>query len=148
MKKICVLILICFSFAIKAQKNLKEEPIYSTAGTAPRYPEGDRALFTFICQNLVIPSEPLTEKNKNTVMARFVVETDGNVTHPEIMKGIGTAYDKEALKVVNLLPKWEAGGETKYGQWRPLRMYMTIPIKFFQNFSACEASYNQIFTKK
>lgn len=149
MKKLYFVGLFCCSLVCTAQKKASDSLIYTTTDVWPTYPQGYQALYSFICSNINIPvSEMPTEKNKNTVFIRFVVEKDGSPSNYEIMKGINKTCDTEAMRVVRLMSNWNPGGTNKYNKFEPLRMYMTIPIKFFQNFSACEASYNQIFTKK
>jgi len=149
MKKIYFIALFCCSLTIVAQKNTSDSLIYTTTDVSPSYPQGYKALYSFICSNIIVPvAEIPTEKNRNTVFIKFVVEKNGSKNHYEIMKGINKTCDAEAIRVMKLMSNWTPGGMTKYNKFQPLRMYMTIPIKFFQNFSACEASYNQIFTKK
>lgn len=149
MKKICFIALFCCSLVAVAQKNTSDSLIYTTTDVWPIYPQGYKALYSFICSNINVPaSEIPTEKNSNTVFIKFVVEKNGSINHYEIMKGINKTCDAEAIRVMKLMSNWAPGGMTKFYKFQPLRMYMTIPIKFFQNFSACEASYNQIFTKK
>ena len=149
MKKLRFIALFCCSLASVAQKNISDNLIYTTTDVSPSYPQGYQALYSFTCSNINIPiSEIPAENNKNTVFIKFVVEKDGSMSNYEIMKGINKTCDAEAIRVMKLMPNWSLGGATKFKKFQPLRMYMTIPIKFFQNFSACEASYNQIFTKK
>lgn len=149
MKKLCFITLFCCSLATVAQKNTSDSLIYTTTDVWPTYPQGYQALYSFICSNINVPvSEIPTGKNRNTVFIKFVVEKDGSISNYEIMMGTNKTCDAEAIRVSKLMSNWNPGGMTKFNKFQPLRMYMTIPIKFFQNFSACEASYNQIFTKK
>lgn len=149
MKKLYFIGLFYCSLVSTAQKNASDSLIYTTTDVWPTYPQGYQALYSLICSNINVPvSEIPTEKNKNTVYIKFVVEKDGSTSNFEIMKGINKICDAEAMRVAKLMLSWNPGGTNKFNKFRTLRMYMTIPIKFFQNFSACEASYNQIFTKK
>lgn len=149
MKKIYFIGLFCCSLITVAQKNTSDSLIYTTTDVSPSYPQGYKVLYSFICANVNVQvSEIPTGKNINTVFIKFVVEKDGSTSNYEIMKGINKTCDAEAMRVVRLMSNWNPGGTNKYNKFKPLRMYMTIPIKFFQNFSDCEVSYNQIFTKK
>lgn len=149
MKKLCFIILFGCSLATMAQKSTSDSLIYTTTDVWPTYPQGYQALYSFICSTINVPaSEIPTEKNKNTVYVRFVVEKDGSISNFEVMRGINKICDAEALRVAKLMSDWNPGGTNKFNKFRPLRMYMTIPIKFFKKFSDCEASYNQIITKK
>ncbi len=149
MKKLCFTILFGCSLATMAQKSTSDRLIYTTTDVWPTYPQGYQALYSFICSTINVPaSEIPTEKNKNTVYVRFVVEKDGSISNFEVMRGINKICDTEALRVAKLMSDWNPGGTNKYNKFKPLRMYMMIPIKFFKKFSDCEASYNQIITKK
>lgn len=149
MKKLCFVALFCCSLVTMAQKSTSDTLIYTTTDVWPTYPQGYQALYSFICSNINVPvSEIPIEKNKNTVFIKFVVEKDGSISNYEIMKGINKTCDAEAMRVAKLMSNWNPGGMNKFNKFQPLRTYMFIPIKFFKNFSDCEASYNQIFTKK
>ncbi len=146
MKKLLLLTFLGITFVAKAQKSVEDEPIYTSAETNPVYLGGNEALFKFICENLNTPKDVPTDNKLNKVFIKFVVEKGGQVTHPEIMKGINDECNKEAVRVVNLL-KWQAGGMKKYGIWQPLRVYMFVPITFHQNKAACENAYSQLFKR-
>jgi hypothetical protein len=148
MKKVLLLTFIGFSYVTKAQKSIEDETIYTTVGVAPQFSGGSGALSKFICENITIPSEISTDKKLNTVFIKFIVEKDGSIKKPEIVKGINTAFNQEAIRVINLMPQWKAGGMKKYGIWVPLRAYMIILVKFFQNKIDCETSYNQTIREK
>ncbi|MDZ7936346.1 MAG: hypothetical protein U5M51_15560 [Emticicia sp.] len=149
MKNLCFLAFFCCSMVTMAQKSTSECIIYTSTDVWPTYPKGYQVLYSSICSNINVPvSEIPTEKNKNTVFIKFVVEKNGSINHFEIMRGINKICDAEAIRVAKLMSNWNSGGTNKYNRFQPLRMYMTIPIKFFKNISDCESSYNQIFTKK
>jgi len=149
MKKICFIALFCFSLVAVAQKNTSDSLIFTTTDVWPIYPQGYKALYSFICSNINVPaSEIPTEKNKNTVFIKFVVEKDGSMSNYTIMKGINKTCDAEAMRVAKLMSNWNPGGTNKFNKFQPLRTYMFIPIKFFKSFSTCVASYNQIFINK
>ena len=148
MKKLYFIVLFCCSLATMAQKSTSDSLIYTSTDVWPTYPQGFQALYSFICSNINVPaSEIPTEKNKNTVYVRFVVEKDGSTSNFEVMRGINKVCDAEAIRVAKLMSSWNPGGTNKYNKFKPLRMYMTIPIKFFKNISDCKATYNQIITK-
>ena len=58
---------------------------------------------------------------------KFVIESDGTVSNAEVMQGIGNEYNKEALRVVQMMPRWTpsrfAGSKT------PIRSQYAVPIK-------------------
>jgi TonB family protein len=40
------------------------------------------------------------------VHVSFIVDEEGNITEAKVKSGINKEFDEEALRVVNLMPKW------------------------------------------
>ena len=59
-------------------------------------------------------------------MIRFVVGPDGRVRQAEIIRGASPSLDKEAMRIVSIMPKWNPGKQ----DGRPVAVYYTLPIKF------------------
>ena len=72
------------------------------------------------------PKKARKNNTEGKVVVRFVVDEDGYVTHAEVISGIGSGCDEEALRVVSSMPKWQPG--TQNGE--PVRVYFTLPIMF------------------
>jgi len=92
----------------------------------PTYPGGDLALMEFINKNLVYPERAKAEGIQGRVILRFVVNKEGNVEDPAILKGVHPLLDAEAIRVVNLLKGWSPG----YQGGRPVNVWYSIPITF------------------
>lgn len=60
------------------------------------------------------------------VFVGFIVEPDGSITNIEIVKGLHKSCDKEALRIVSLMPKWKPGKQSG----KPIRTKMIFPIFF------------------
>ena len=56
----------------------------------------------------------------------FIVEKDGSLTDIKVEKSIDPLFDKEAVRVVKSMPKWEPG------MWngKPARVKFFVPIRF------------------
>lgn len=82
MKKIYFIALFCCSLVSTAQKSTADTLIYTTTDVWPSYPQGYKTLYSFICANVNVPvSEIPTDKNRNTVYIKFVVEKDGSTSN-------------------------------------------------------------------
>jgi len=57
---------------------------------------------------------------------KFVIERDGSVTAAKIIRGVESTLDKEALRVVSMMPKWKPGKQ----RGKPVRVAFTLPINF------------------
>ena len=56
----------------------------------------------------------------------FVVNEEGRVVDVEIIRGISTDCDKEAARVIALMPLWKPGMQNKMA----VAVRMILPIKF------------------
>ena len=92
----------------------------------PVFPGGDAGLLKFISSIIKYPEEALKNNVEGKVVVRFVVAADGSVTRLEILKGVDPLLDKEAMRVVSLLPKWKPGKQN--GQ--PVPVWFFVPVTF------------------
>jgi TonB family protein len=69
----------------------------------PEYPGGKRALQNFIATNLRYPQDALETKVQGVVTVSFEVNDNGLIESAKILKGLSTACDQEALRLVHLL---------------------------------------------
>ena len=90
----------------------------------PTLPGREDTLFKFISRNLKYPvSEPHLQ---GKVICRFIVNRDGSVSNPEIIRSLDPEYDKEAIRIVKSLPKFISGKQNG----KNVRVYYTLPITF------------------
>jgi TonB family protein len=92
----------------------------------PRFPGGDKALSDFIKRNMRYPKSAKKKGIEGRVVVRFFVETDGKLTNFSIAKSVNSQLDKEALRIVKKMPKWEPG---QLGG-RIVRMSCAVPVLF------------------
>ncbi|MTH18155.1 energy transducer TonB [Flavobacterium sp. LC2016-01] len=141
MKKFILLILICsgqnmFSQTVfpekkknevltidtQAKETSEENQIYNTAGidVRPEFPGGVEAMNAFIKQNFKIPKEGL----KGKIYAMFVIEKDGSLSGIKILRDIGYETAAEAIRVLQLFPKWSPGQQNN----KTVRVLYSMPI--------------------
>jgi len=92
----------------------------------PHYPEGVRALMKWLDRNVVYPAEALRNHLEGTVEVAFIVEPDGSLTDPRILKGAYPSLENEALRVVRVMPHWLPASRNG----KPIRSQVVIPIVF------------------
>ena len=92
----------------------------------PQYPGGDTELLKFISRSIKYPMVAQENGTQGRVICSFVINTDGHIVDAEILRGIDPALDKEALRVINTMPKWKPGKQ----RGKPVRVRYTIPIIF------------------
>ncbi|HEY0770125.1 MAG TPA: TonB family protein [Sphingobacteriaceae bacterium] len=99
------------------------------AEVMPRYEGGTEAMMKFIQKKIRVPNSFRYMPEGGTVYVRFVVRPDGKVTDVEVIRGLSKDCDKEAARVISIMPGWIAGMQN--GTSVPVRM--VLPIKFTQN---------------
>jgi TonB family protein len=83
-------------------------------------------LLKFIAMNTQYPEAAKSDKAEGRVIIRFIVNTEGNVEHPVVYKGVHYALDNEALRVVGLLKGFTPGSQGG----KPISVYYNLPITF------------------
>lgn len=112
---------------VNAKEEVEEEaPVFFIVEEMPEFPGGDAALRAFIAQSVKYPVVAQENGIQGKVYVNFVVGKDGSISNAKIARGVDPALDKEALRVVNSLPKWKPG---KQGG-KPVRVSYTVPINF------------------
>jgi protein TonB len=48
------------------------------------------------------------------VYVKFMVDKEGKIEHPELLKGIGGGCDEEAVRILQLMPDWNPGKQNGY----------------------------------
>lgn len=92
----------------------------------PEYPGGNKALLEFISKNLNYPSEALNNNIQGRVILKFVVKEDGSVGRIEVLKSVDPLIDKEAVRVIGMLPKLKPGKQNGV----PVPVWFSVPVTF------------------
>ena len=95
---------------------------------SPQFPGGEKALLQFIHDNLKYPTDSATcyQGIAGRVVLKFVVTEDGSLSDIQVVKSLDPACDREAIRVVELMPKWIPGKQLE----RVCRVYYNLPISF------------------
>lgn len=103
-----------------------EEQIFFVVEKMPEYPGGDMALRKFIANTIKYPELALEKGIQGKVYVTFVVTKDGDIANAKIARGVDPLLDKEALRVVNMQPKWKPGSQ----KGKAVNVSYTVPINF------------------
>ena len=104
--------------------SLTNRTIYLFEDSIPKFPGGIDSLTKFIEKNLKYPNDG--GDFTGTVLISFIVESNGNLTNVTAYQGIYEPADKEALRVIELMPKWIAGK----CKGKPVPVKIILPIRF------------------
>lgn len=99
---------------------------YTLVEVMPKFPGGEKALLKYIASNLKYPVQAQENKIQGKVYIRFVVTENGTVTNATIIRSLDKYCDKEALRVIKSMPKWEPGKQNGVN----VPVYYVMPIKF------------------
>ena len=103
-----------------------EGTVYSTVEQMPMFPGGMQAAMEFLGKNMKYPVAAQKAKIEGRVIVQFVVDKDGSITKAQVVNSVSPELDAEAIRVVNLMPKWNPGKQR--GQEVPVMF--TMPITF------------------
>ncbi|MCF8303385.1 MAG: energy transducer TonB [Bacteroidales bacterium] len=108
------------------EEEVEEEEIFTVVEQQPSFPGGERARMKYLQENIEYPQMARESGIQGTVYVTFVVEKNGDVTNVEVLRGIGGGCDKEAIRVVKNMPKWNPGKQ----RGKPVRVQFNMPIRF------------------
>jgi protein TonB len=103
-----------------------EEDVFLVVEESPEFPGGTNALMGYLRDNMVIPDSCRENNIQGRVLVTFIVEKDGSITKPVVVKSVNHLLDAEALRLVSAMPKWKPGRQNGQAQ----RVKFTIPINF------------------
>lgn len=113
------------NFKLFSQTDTSQK-IYSVVETSPEFIGGNEAMYKFLMDNISYPQQAREKGIQGKVYVQFIIEKDGSVSHPEIVRGIGYGCDEEVLRVINLMPSWKAGEQLG----KKVRVKFTLPVNF------------------
>lgn len=87
--------------------NPDEHGIYETVDKKPEFPGGQMELYKFIQRNIQYPKDLGDVEGR--VYVQFYVDTVGKIHDIKVIRGICPELDKEAVRVVGLLPDFIPG---------------------------------------
>ena len=104
----------------------EQEEVFFIVEQMPEFPGGETALREYIAKNVKYPRNAQEIGIQGKVYVTFIVDKNGNVTNATIARSVDTALDKEALRVINSLPKWTPGKQ----RGQAVNVSFTVPINF------------------
>ncbi len=114
---------------VEVEPEPEEEEIFMVVEDAPEFPGGTQALLDYLRKNIKYP--PLCRENgiQGRVLVSFVVNKDGAIVEPQVVKSVNKQLDQEALRVISTMPNWKPGKQ----RGKPVRVKYTVPVNFRLN---------------
>ncbi len=111
---------------IQEEEEADEGQVFFIVEDMPEFPGGELALRKFIANAIKYPVIAQENGIQGKVYVNFVVDKDGSIVNARIARGVDNSLDKEALRVINTLPKWKPGQQ----RGKPVKVSYTVPINF------------------
>lgn len=100
--------------------------VYVAVEKQAEFPGGIEALMQWLSMNVRYPEDAMKNDAQGRVIVKFVVNPDGSISDPTVLKSVEPSLDQEAIRVVMAMPKWEAAENN--GQ--KVASYFNLPIAF------------------
>ena len=100
--------------------------IYSVVEEMPEYPGGMKSFVNYLKRKLVYPPQAKKENLEGVVAVQFVVEKDGRITSPTVVRSLRADMDSAALTAIRNMPNWIPARE--HGM--RVRCKYSVPVQF------------------
>ncbi len=114
-----------FNVALEEEET-DDAAVFFIVEEMPEFPGGDAELRKYIANSVKYPVIAQENGIQGRVYVQFVVGTDGGVTQVKVARGVDPNLDKEAIRVVQSMPKWKAGKQ----RGKAVKVSYTVPINF------------------
>ena len=107
-------------------ESAENNKVYDVVEQMPSFPGGDAELMKYLSSHIRYPIKAEENGIQGRVITIFTVERDGSITDIKIIKSIDPLLDKEAIRVINNMPKWIPGKQKGFA----VRVRYTLPVSF------------------
>jgi len=104
----------------------EEQTIFEVVENMPDFPGGMPALMQYLAKNIKYPTIAQENGTQGRVIVQFVVNKDGTIVDPKVVRSVDPYLDKEAIRVISSMPKWKPGMQ----RGKPVRVKYTVPVMF------------------
>ncbi|MDR0428042.1 MAG: energy transducer TonB [Dysgonamonadaceae bacterium] len=102
---------------------------FSYVEIMPKFGNGDRDLLEWVNKHINYPTIARERGIQGSVYVRFVVNPDGTVSNVQVQRPLDANLDKEAIRVISSMPKWEPGKQNGVA----VPVYFSLPVRFVIN---------------
>lgn len=104
----------------------EENTVYEVVEEMPEFPGGLPAAIEYIRNNIRYPETALRDSVQGRVIIQFVIMEDGTPTQAQVIRSVDFRLDKEAIRVVQSMPKWSPGKQ----RGKMVKVKFTLPVAF------------------
>ncbi|MDR1814087.1 MAG: energy transducer TonB [Tannerella sp.] len=111
---------------VEEEEEEDENFVFVTVEHMPEFPGGEAALLKWIAEHINYPTIAAENGIQGRVSCNFVVNTDGSVSDVQVTKAFDPNLDREAIRVLKMLPKFKPGQQ----RGKPVRVKYSVPVRF------------------
>ena len=104
----------------------KDSVVLKTVEQLPEFPGGIVQFMKWLTRNLRYPPIAQSQRIQGKVVVSFIINKDGSIASPTIVQSVDPVLDREALRVVKMMPRWKPGLQNG----KPCRTMFAIPVNF------------------
>ena len=108
------------------EEEVEEQQIFQVVEEMPEFPGGMAECMKFLAKNIKYPTIAQENGVQGRVIVQFVVNKDGTIVDPVVVRSVDPYLDKEALRVIKAMPKWKPGKQ----RGKAVRVKYTVPVTF------------------
>lgn len=107
----------------------QSETIFDVVEKMPEFPGGETKMMEYLKKEIKYPSFAKEENLEGTVYIRFVINENGDVIDPKILKTPHKVFDEPSINVIRRMPKWTPGED----RGKKVKVNITVPIRYKLN---------------
>lgn len=111
---------------VEEEEEPEEQQIFQVVEEMPEFPGGMAECLKFLSKNIKYPTIAQENGVQGRVIVQFVVNRDGSIVDPVVMRSVDPYLDKEALRVIQMMPKWKPGKQ----RGKVVRVKYIVPVTF------------------
>ena len=102
------------------------ENVFDVVEQMPEFPGGAQALMNFLTTNVHYPEAAYKTGAQGRVLVQFIVETDGTISHTNVLNQVNDDLAAEAVRLIGSMPKWKPGMQNG----KVVRVKYVVPVTF------------------
>ncbi|HZF65391.1 MAG TPA: energy transducer TonB [Chitinophagaceae bacterium] len=103
----------------------KDEQRFVAVEKSAEFPGGESAWLAFLNRHLRTPEE-LQPGERRTVLVRFTVSPEGNISDFQVLQSGGKIFDNEVIRVLKKMPRWKPAVQNG----KAIPVLFTQPVSF------------------
>ena len=100
--------------------------VFTVVEEMPQFVGGDQELYKYLASMIQYPVAAQQKGVQGRVVCQFIIDRNGKVTEPSIVRGVATELDAEAIRVILGMPSWKPGKQ----KGKTVNVKYTLPINF------------------